>query len=85
MSAFNRRLSLPRVAGLPLPVAIGWLVAGTTLLLAVITRLPVLFCATAASALFALACLRLGEDLRLWRVMICAISEKRRVLAEGRI
>ncbi|MDA8391023.1 MAG: hypothetical protein M0Z76_09895 [Gammaproteobacteria bacterium] len=84
MSAFNRRLAVPRIAGMPLVAAIGWLAAGTTTLLGIITALPAFFPVSALCVGLALVCQRLGDDLRFWPVMIAALAERRCAAREER-
>ncbi len=84
MSAFNRRLAVPRIAGMPLVAAAGWLAAGTTMLLGVITALHGLFLPAVLCGAFALVAQKLGDDMRLLPVMAAALTDARCVSREDR-
>lgn len=82
MSACNRRLALPRIAGMPLAAAVAWLAATTLALLGVISGWHILFVGTTASVAFAILCLRLGDDAVLWRAIAASLGEERCIAGE---
>lgn len=86
MTAFNRRLALPRVLGLPLPSAVAGLVGVSALLLAVILSWPWNGLAMGVPALAlpaGLWTLRQGDDCVFWRVLAASHRDQRRSAAEA--